>query len=241
MKRLTKQIAVLCMTVSAVFLSACSRAPMPEVEESFKSAEETSDYYLFKAENPVTDTCYIYYPGGMVHEEAYGPYMKMMAEKGVHSFLLRLTFDMALFETEAADDAKNSEFAKANCKKFALGGHSLGALGIAAYGQTHPDDGLVFIAGYPDESQFEEGGSMQGHSAPAISISASNDLLATVAEVEEAKPLMPKSTEYVVIEGGNHAGFGYYGTQGGDGEAKISREEQHKLLVDYTLQLIKRM
>lgn len=240
MNRLTSKIAML-LIAGSVFLTACSRAPMPEVEESISKAVETSEYYLFEAANPITDTCYIYYPGGMVHEESYGPYMEMMAEKGVHSFLLRLTFDMALFETDAADGAKNSEFAKANCKKFALGGHSLGALGIAAYGQEHPEDGLVFIGGYPDESQFEEGGSMQDHKGPAINIAARNDLLATVQEVEEAKPLMPKNTEYVIIEGANHANFGYYGTQGGDGEATISREEQHELLVKYTLQLINRM
>ncbi len=37
---------------------------------------------------------------------------------------------------------------------------------------------------------------------------------------------MPAQYQESVIEGGNHAGFGSYGAQSGDGTASISAEEQ---------------
>ncbi|MBQ8637788.1 MAG: hypothetical protein IJ468_01310 [Lachnospiraceae bacterium] len=48
---------------------------------------------------------------------------------------------------------------------------------------------------------------------------------------------LPENTTETIIEGGNHAGFGSYGKQEGDGEASISGSEQiHKtveLLLDF--------
>ena len=38
----------------------------------------------------------------------------------------------------------------------------------------------------------------------------------------------PDDTTIVVLEGGNHAQFGNYGIQSGDGVASISRQEQQK-------------
>ena len=40
------------------------------------------------------------------------------------------------------------------------------------------------------------------------------------------------------ISGGNHAGFGNYGAQRGDGEAAISAEEQQEQTVDLILESI---
>ena len=43
---------------------------------------------------------------------------------------------------------------------------------------------------------------------------------------QKAKQFLPKDTQYVSIEGGNHAGFGNYGVQKGDSKATISNEQQ---------------
>jgi hypothetical protein len=42
----------------------------------------------------------------------------------------------------------------------------------------------------------------------------------------------------VPIEGGNHAQMGWYGPQGGDGTASISREAQQAEVVDATAALL---
>ena len=42
----------------------------------------------------------------------------------------------------------------------------------------------------------------------------------------------------VVIDGGNHSQFGNYGFQKGDGEARISREEQEDRTVEAILNFL---
>ena len=47
-------------------------------------------------------------------------------------------------------------------------------------------------------------------------------------QYEKARQYFPADTREVVIDGGNHAGFGNYGKQDGDGEATVSPEEQQR-------------
>lgn len=44
-------------------------------------------------------------------------------------------------------------------------------------------------------------------------------------KLEEGRKLLPKGSKEKCIEGGNHAQFGSYGKQKGDGEARISAEK----------------
>ena len=48
---------------------------------------------------------------------------------------------------------------------------------------------------------------------------------------------LPEGTSLKVIDGGNHAQFGHYGPQKGDGIATISREEQQRLTAAAILEL----
>ena len=54
---------------------------------------------------------------------------------------------------------------------------------------------------------------------------------------EKKKSLAAASTE-IIIEGGNHAGFGSYGAQSGDGEASITPAEQVNRTADVILEFI---
>ncbi len=49
---------------------------------------------------------------------------------------------------------------------------------------------------------------------------------------------MPSDYSEVKINGGNHAQFGSYGVQKGDGAASISADEQWKITVDTVLKTI---
>ena len=65
-------------------------------------------------------------------------------------------------------------------------------------------------------------------SIPALGICATEDRLATPDKIEKAavEGLWPDDLTRYTIHGGNHAGFGCYGAQKGDGTAAISQEEQ---------------
>lgn len=81
--------------------------------------------------------------------------------------------------------------------------------------------------------------SLADRALAVTSIYASEDGLATPDKIEASRALLPQKTHWVNIEGGNHAGFGYYGPQGGDGTATISREAQQAQVVKATLDLLK--
>ncbi|MBM7473057.1 dienelactone hydrolase [Subtercola frigoramans] len=61
--------------------------------------------------------------------------------------------------------------------------------------------------------------------AKVLSISGSNDGLATPAKIAESKKLLPAATTFVVVDGGVHAFFGDYGPQSGDGQPATTHDD----------------
>ena len=93
-------------------------------------------------------------------------------------------------------------------------------------------DGLILIGtSHPKEEAFD----LSNTSLSVTKIYASNDGLASVEEVKVNATYLPDDTNWVLIEGGNHGQFGYYGAQLGDNSATISREQQQKLTVEAVL------
>ena len=84
------------------------------------------------------------------------------------------------------------------------------AAGAVLLGTSHPRD--------VDLSRYKH---------PVTKIFATRDGLASVDKVEANRHLLPPSTRWVKIEGGNHSQFGWYGFQPGDRFATISRDAQH--------------
>ena len=70
-------------------------------------------------------------------------------------------------------------------------------------------------------------------------IYATNDGLASTGEVEANAQYLPDDTKWVLIEGGNHSQFGYYGSQLGDNAATISREQQQELTSEAILSALR--
>ena len=93
--------------------------------------------------------------------------------------------------------------------------------------------GLALWASYP-----ADGTDLSEATLIASSIFASEDGLTTVEDIEGSRSRLPPDTRFVEIDGGNHAGFGWYGPQDGDGEATISRVEQQAQVVAATLDVL---
>ena len=86
-------------------------------------------------------------------------------------------------------------------------------------------DGLVLLGSYSASD-------LSSTNLGAISLYGSNDQMLNRAKLEDNADLLPKGAETVEIEGGNHAGFGAYGPQSGDGEASITPAEQQSQTAD---------
>jgi pimeloyl-ACP methyl ester carboxylesterase len=174
----------------------------------------------------------ILYPGGRVDARAYAPAARAIAEAGYLVAIAPMPLNLAVF---APDRAAEVMQAFPEIEQWAVGGHSLGGAMAARFADQHPEavDGLVLWAAYPAESN-----GLSDESLEVASISGTRDGLSTPAKIEASRELLPADTEWVAIEGGNHAQFGWYGPQSGDGKADVSREDQQQKIIDATIDLL---
>ena len=169
----------------------------------------------------------IFYPGGLVEPEAYVSMLAPLAADGIPVAILRVPADLAVFSPRRATRVIEAPFG-ARARSWVVAGHSLGGAMAARFVARTANDypsvrGLVLLAAYPAEND-----SLAERDVPALSIWASEDGLATAEDRRETADRLPDDARVVVIEGGNHAGFGEYGPQDDDGEATVPREAQHE-------------
>ncbi len=159
----------------------------------------------------------IFYQGAKVDEKAYAPLLKQIAERGIVCVLVKMPLNFALFNADAAEDIVDDFEGKGI--SWYVGGHSLGGSMAAACANDNPMlfKGVILFASYSTAKISQ---------LAVLSIYGSNDKILNMEKYEENKKNLPTHFAEVIIEGGNHANFGYYGAQTGDGEASISREEQ---------------
>ena len=165
----------------------------------------------------------IFYPGGKVEYTAYAPLLRELAEEGVLCVLVKMPCNLAVLDVNAADGIQE-DFPEVT--DWYIGGHSLGGSMAAAYAAKHTDDyeGLILFAAYGTED-------MSGSGLKVISLYGSMDGVLNMEKYEKNRENLPEDTLEYVIEGGNHAQFGSYGSQKGDGTPAISAEEQREAAV----------
>jgi len=112
---------------------------------------------------------------------------------------------------------------RAAYEKWYIGGHSLGGAVAANYAASRDLDGVILLAAYPTKDVDEA----------MLLLYGSEDSVVNRAKIEAAGQY--GAAEERVIAGGNHAGFGNYGEQKGDGVATISTQEQQKETVEAIL------
>jgi pimeloyl-ACP methyl ester carboxylesterase len=211
-------------------------APMPQALSALESdslVQVTTDRWLiFSPVSQAPSTGLILYPGGRVNPRSYAPTARAIAEEGYLVIIVPMPLNLAVFASNAAAEVI---VAYPEISHWAMGGHSLGGAMAARFAYGHPTEvqGLLLWAAYPDGSN-----DLSGRQLPVTSIYGTLDGLATTEKIAASRALLPATTEWVAIEGGNHAQFGWYGPQSGDNPATISREEQQRQIVEATLELL---
>ena len=150
----------------------------------------------------------IFYPGGKVEDTAYLPLLERLRAGGVTVVLVRMPFRLAVFDIQAADRVY---IAVPSVSRWYIGGHSLGGAMASSYVAGNEDrlSGLILLGAYP----------VNDSPIPMLCIYGSEDI-----QLDKSK--LTGVANVLKIEGGNHAQFGNYGLQDGDGTATISRESQ---------------
>ena len=173
----------------------------------------------------------IFYPGGKVDHEAYALLMNVLANEGMVCILLEVPFDLAVFDMNAAEDYR---YLYPEIEDWYVGGHSLGGAMAASYLEKYVEEykGLILCASYSTVNYSET-------DLKVISMYGSNDEVLNIEKYEECKKNLPEDFAELVIEGGNHAFFGTYGLQEGDGTATIENGSQIGIAAEFIMESVR--
>lgn len=239
-KRRRIALLILCLALIAtsgfVIWGSTPARPMAEALAALQSSDQvevrTNSWLVFMQRNTQPTTGFIIYPGGRVDYRAYAPLAHQIAAEGYLVVIVRMPLNLAVLNPGAADKVIK---AYPGIQHWVVGGHSLGGAMAANFARKHLNEvqGLVLWAAYPAGSD-----DLSTSSLKVVSISGSEDGLATKEKIDASRALLPGGTQWVVVEGGNHAQFGWYGEQAGDNPAKISRLDQQNQIQVATLSLM---
>jgi hypothetical protein len=227
-------LALLIVAVGIVWL-ATPQPTLPEADLALASTNEVTvqvdDGRLTFTPVEGTDTGLIVYPGGRVPPKAYAPLAHEIAAQGYLVVVVPMPFNLAVLGVGSATQviADHPEI-----KHWAIGGHSLGGAMAAQYAADNPElvDGLALWAAYSPADLSASG------LAAAVIYGTLDEGRDSFTSTEALSQLPPDAT-VSAIEGGNHAGFGWYTGQPNDPPATITREEQQSEAALATLELLR--
>ncbi len=164
----------------------------------------------------------IFYPGGKVEAIAYMPLLMQLADQGIRPVLVEMPGNLAVLDINAADEVFDIY---QEIEHWYIAGHSLGGAMASQYMEKNYDkvEGLILLGAYP----------VNNAPVDTLVIYGTHDLLLDLEQVAKADQIYE-------IKEGNHAYFGDYGEQEGDGKARISREQQQEEAVNRIMEFIKK-
>lgn len=177
-------------------------------------------------DGPGTQKALIFYPGAKVEYTAYAPLMLALAQGGLDVFLVKMPGNLAILKVNAARSLMDTYA----YESWYLGGHSMGGAMAALYAAREEGlAGLVLLAAYATKPL----------ALPVLEIHGSEDGVLNRQKLMEGEQYLPDGALSLELPGGNHAQFGDYGPQKGDGLAAILPEEQWDLtaraILDFAL------
>lgn len=223
-------IIVLAMAGFYAWTRIATYQAFPEAVALAGETRADRGWYVFEPEGDVRAGL-IFYPGGLVDAAAYAPLMEQLRAHGVRAVIVPMPLDLAVFGIDRADEVIA---AYPDVDTWIIGGHSLGGAMAAEYLKDGPGavDGVFFLASYPAEST-----DLSGMPVVALSVYGTEDGV-DEAVFEASLERLPEGASLVEIEGGNHAQFGDYGPQDGDGVATIGRDQQQRQTVGAIVGLV---
>ena len=242
MKKSTKKrlivlpvILIAIITVSLIIWTSSyykSTDDAVAVFQSDSSIDIESDKYITFTPKDITNTGFIFYPGGKVEEEAYAAFCKNIAREGYKVVIVPMPLKLAILGKNKATDIMKDY---PEIKNWAIGGHSLGGVMAASYAYENPLSvkALILYASYPQSSN-----NMSMQDIKVLSSWGSKDGVADINKIKSAEALLPKDSIFQSIEGGNHSQFGNYGFQKGDNVSGISATKQQEIAVKSTVDIL---
>lgn len=186
------------------------------------TAYEDGDEIRLTVENPLNNIIFI--PGGLVEPDSYEYLAYLLAQAGNNVTIVKPLLNLAILTPNAA-----AKFLSDDLNNIVIG-HSLGGIVASNVASENDDITQLIVLGsyaYSDVTDKE-----------VLIISAEFDIAMDQDAKTEAEENLPDDFEEYLILGGNHAQFGWYGEQKGDGVATISTLEQQLLTFNLIIDFI---
>lgn len=197
-----------------------------EIETLDKSnivVREDFDEISYSVDNPKKNIIFI--PGGLVTPDSYSYLAISLAIEQYNVTIVKPAFNLAILSPNRAN-----KFINDNLDNIIIG-HSLGGVTASIVASKNAEISKAILLGsYPIRNLND---------IDTLMITAEFDLGMNEDEFEESLKYVNDENEIIDIDGGNHAQFGWYGPQKGDGEAEISTLEQQNLVINHILDFIK--
>lgn len=213
-------VIVLFVIVTSTYFVIKNKEYQPSNAAMNAAIPATTVDNSIKFQGDDTRPAVIFYPGALVEPKSYSIWANEVSKAGYSVYIVRFPLDLAVMNANAASKVQSN-------KPYIIGGHSLGGTMAARYAVKNKKElrGIFFLASYPEKKI-----NLRHFKVPVLSITASQDGVLNKKNYKKAKKLLPPSTKYLVINGGNHAGFGSYGKQKGDNKASIKNSDQQKVV-----------
>ncbi|MCP1411547.1 alpha/beta hydrolase [Paenarthrobacter sp. A20] len=211
------RVAVLALVAMLVWLNPFAYQQGATAGPSSKaSVVEETTAIVMTPEGGQASRGLVFYPGARVEARAYADILRPAVDAGFLVVILKTPLNLSLLD---GNQARGAMAAHPEISSWAVGGHSLGGVSASSFAVGNQDvDGLLLYASYPLDSMRDRAG------LKVMSISGSEDGLSTPEKIDASRELLPLDATFVEIQGGNHAFFGSYGPQPGDGEATVGRD-----------------
>lgn len=227
-------VIVILVGACAIYLGDYYHADM-EAVEAFASINTSEQYttenntIVFEPDNATAG--FIFYPGGKVEYTAYIPLMQKLSSEGILCVLVKMPFNLAVFDINAADGIQKNY---PEIDSWYIGGHSLGGSMAASYIAENADNfkGLILLGSYSTTD-------ISNTDLDVLSIYGSEDYVLNREKYTKSKINLPDDFTEIILDGGCHAYFGMYGPQEGDGTPTISNAEQICLTAEHIVAMTK--
>jgi len=203
----------------------------PEAQAAAARAERGSGWFVFVPPGEARAGV-IVYPGGLVDAAAYALWAESLQAEGLLVVITPMPLELAVF---GIDRAASVVAAFPAVERWILAGHSLGGAMAAEFVARSPGvaAGLLLLGAYP-----ATGTDLSGLPIAVATLLGSEDGVTAGATFAESLQRLPSSSLVRIIAGGNHAQFGVYGPQQGDGVARIDGTEQQRQATEALLTLL---
>ncbi|MGH3704575.1 MAG: alpha/beta hydrolase [Agromyces sp.] len=180
------------------------------------SIESFDDSIVMAPLDGASDRGLVFIPGAKVDPYAYmAKLVDAVAETGTTVVITKPILNLAFFDQRPLDTFTRHA---PEVSEWYVGGHSLGGVRACMMAGEEDVAGIVFFGSYCANDVSDSG-------LAVLSIAGTDDGLSTPEKIGGAAHLLPADAVFVEIDGANHASFGDYGVQPGDGVATATDRE----------------